>query len=94
MSTLLKAIASLRPGVDCADTDGTLEGLRWDTKGVTPPTQKDVDDEIAKQEAHGKRCAEYPSIGDQLDALWKGGKDADDMKAVIMAVKARNPVPK
>jgi hypothetical protein len=36
-----------------------------------------------------KRVAEYPSIGDQLDALWKGGDAAAEMLAIVQAVKAK-----
>jgi len=38
-----------------------------------------------------KRVAEYPSIGDQLDALWKGGDAAAEMLAKVQAVKAKYP---
>jgi hypothetical protein len=38
-----------------------------------------------------KRAAEYPSIGDQMDALWKGGDAAAEMLAQIQAVKAKYP---
>jgi hypothetical protein len=38
-----------------------------------------------------KRVAEYPSIGDQLDALWKGGDAQTEMLAKVMAVKAKYP---
>jgi hypothetical protein len=38
-----------------------------------------------------QRLAEYPSIGDQLDALWKGGAAAEEMLATVMAVKAKYP---
>jgi len=37
------------------------------------------------------RAAEYPSIGDQLDALWKGGDAATAMLAQVQAVKAKYP---
>ena len=37
------------------------------------------------------RAAAYPPIGDQLDALWKGGAAAEEMLAQIHAVKARHP---
>jgi hypothetical protein len=37
------------------------------------------------------RAAEYPPIGDQLDALWKGGVAAEEMLATVMAVKAKYP---
>lgn len=39
------------------------------------------------------RAAEYPLIGDQLDALWKGGDAAAEMLATVMAVKAKYPKP-
>jgi hypothetical protein len=38
-----------------------------------------------------KRVAEYPPIGDQLDALWKGGDAAAEMLATVQAVKAKYP---
>ena len=37
------------------------------------------------------RVKEYPSIGDQLDALWKGGDAAAEMLAKVQAVKAKYP---
>ena len=40
-----------------------------------------------------KRAAEYPSIGDQLDALWKGGEAAAEMLAKVQAVKTKYPKP-
>ena len=40
-----------------------------------------------------QRAAEYPPIGDQLDALWKGGDAAAEMLATVMAVKAKYPKP-
>jgi hypothetical protein len=54
-------------------------------------------DETAVQayiDAHAyiaKRQAEYPTIGDQLDALWKGGDAQTEMLAKVMAVKAKYP---
>ena len=54
-------------------------------------------DEAAVQaylDAHAyieKRVAEYPPIGDQLDALWKGGDAAAEMLAKVQAVKAKYP---
>lgn len=38
-----------------------------------------------------KRQSEYPSIGDQLDALWKGGDAAAEMLALVQAVKNKYP---
>lgn len=39
------------------------------------------------------RRFEYPPIGDQLDAMWKGGTEADEMLAKVQAVKAKYPKP-
>lgn len=40
-----------------------------------------------------QRRASYPKLTDQLDAFWKGGAEADSMRADILAVKARFPKP-
>jgi len=37
------------------------------------------------------RASEYPTIGDQLDALYHAGVFPDDMAAQIQAVKERYP---
>lgn len=42
---------------------------------------------------YAKRRAEYPAIGEQLDALWKGGDAAAAMLANIQAVKNKYPKP-
>jgi hypothetical protein len=42
---------------------------------------------------YAKRRAEYPSLADQLDALWKGGEAAAAMTAKIAEVKAKYPKP-
>ena len=43
------------------------------------------------QEYKAKRTAEYPPISDQLDALWKGGAEAEAMLAKVQAVKNKYP---
>jgi hypothetical protein len=40
-----------------------------------------------------QRRPEYPSLADQLDALWKGGQAVEEMKAKIEAVKHKYPKP-
>lgn len=40
---------------------------------------------------YAKRRAEYPSLADQLDAMWKGGEAAIAMTAKIAEVKAKYP---
>ena len=40
-----------------------------------------------------RRKEAYPPIGDQLDALWKGGDAAESMRQKILAVKDQYPKP-
>ena len=54
--------------------------------------------EITKlQAAHAatqyRRDRVYPPIGDQLDAIWKGGAAEAAMLAAVLAVKAKYPKP-
>ena len=38
-----------------------------------------------------KREAEYPKIGDQLDAIWKGWEAQEAMKKIIIWIKEKHP---
>jgi hypothetical protein len=60
--------------------------------------ENDVVAEVARLQAEydgleysRTRANEYPPIGDQLDALWKGGDDAAAMKVIVDKVKSDNP---
>ena len=46
---------------------------------------------VASKAYIDNRLAEYPSIGDQLDALFHAGVFPDDMAATIQAVKDKYP---
>jgi hypothetical protein len=46
---------------------------------------------VAAEAYKQQRASEYPPIGDQLDALWKGGDEAAAMLAKVQAVKAKYP---
>jgi len=83
----MKAIYALYPqtvktvGTDAFDKDGnqiTID-LTQVNAWVDPNAYK------------AKRVAEYPTIGDQLDALWKGGDAATEMLAKVQAVKTKYP---
>jgi hypothetical protein len=91
------ALQSLRPGAEWVVRGTEIEWL--DTK-QTQPTDAEIQAEITRLQAEydakayaRSRAAEYPAIGDQLDALWKGGAAAEDMLAAVMAVKSKYPKP-
>lgn len=74
--------------------------LVWRDTEQTRPTDAEINAEVARLQAEHERteyqrqrAAEYPPIGDQLDALWKGGDAATEMLALVQAVKSKHPKP-
>jgi hypothetical protein len=62
------------------------QGDVWDgTSFTTPPASEDT------RTYAEKRASEYPSIGDQLDALFHAGAFPAEMAAQIQAVKDKYP---
>jgi hypothetical protein len=93
--TKVDALFSLCPGAKW-----TLRGeeLEWVDTIQTKPTEEELQAEIIRlqtqydaNEYQRKRANEYPPIGDQLDALWKGGDAAAEMLAKVQAVKTKYP---
>jgi len=63
------------------DSDGNEVSIDMDSVNTHYESKKYVN----------KRKNEYPSIGDQLDALFHAGAFPDDMAAQIQAVKDKYP---
>ena len=83
-----KAIYALYPQVVTVD-DGTGA---FDKDGNSVAVNETLVAAWVDSEAYiAKRQSEYPPIGDQLDALWKGGDAAAEMLAKVQAVKAKYP---
>jgi hypothetical protein len=66
------------------------EEAEWDAREAKHAAQQAA---LAATEYQRQRAAEYPPIGDQLDALWKGGEVAAAMLAQVQAVKTKYPKP-
>jgi len=85
----------------CPDGDEALQAPPGFGYGLgDPPARMIPDTRLPDPGYAAKRAREYPSIGDQLDAIWKLvgslGTDATparDMLAKIEEVKARFPKP-
>lgn len=95
---ITKAIASLHPTASFSLVDEDFESLVWMSPNIPKPTLEAVQQEVARLEAEyiktqyaRNRAKEYPSIGDQLDALFHAGVFPADMAAVIQAVKDKYP---
>ena len=64
------------------------------------PEPTDAEIEAARPAAEAAHAATqyrrdrvYPPIGDQLDAMWKGGDAEIAMRKMVLAVKAQYPKP-
>jgi len=87
MIEFTQAIFKLNPSVV------TIRGdVAYDADGNEVAYDKSAVDAYVDAHAYiAKRASEYPPIGDQLDALWKGGAEAEAMLAKVQAVKAKYP---
>ena len=96
---IVEAVLSLRPGAQFSVNGDTYEGMWWsDENELPPPTEEEVNQEIEKlkleyqnNQYQRDRASEYPSIEDQLDALYHQGYDG--WKAIVDEVKNKYPKP-
>jgi hypothetical protein len=89
------ALQSLRPGAQWVLRGDDLE---WLDTNQTQPTEAEIAAEVTRLQTEydakayaRSRAAEYPAIGDQLDALFHAGVFPADMAAAIQAVKDKYP---
>ena len=91
-----------RVGAEIDAKEAEWAALTPKTREITDPmtgetTTVDIDkSEVVRPEIpdyYAKRRAEYPSVGEQLGAQWKGGDEAAAMQAQIQAVKDKYPKP-
>ena len=86
-----RAMRVLAPGADYVQRG---EAIEWNDVHISQPTDSELEQEIARQQSiayRDGRAAEYPPIGEQLDALFHAGVFPPDMAARIQAVKDKYP---
>ena len=82
----------------CFYVDGNTK-IEWsDDSPVSAKTEDEIKTASEEYDAHlvaiaykSARAEAYPPIGDQLDAIWKGGDDQAAMKVLVDKVKTDNP---
>ena len=83
-----EAVYALYPNVVSVDDS---EGAK-DVNGNSVTIDMDAVNAWVDPDAYkAQRASEYPTIGDQLDALYHAGVFPDDMAAQIQAVKDKYP---
>lgn len=94
--TLLEAAQKLRPGTTWNLRGNVLEQAQDSAPRVSIPTRDELVALVDSADYIDKRSAEYPPIGDQLDAIWKLLKDPKDLDGILVQkaiddVKAKYP---
>jgi hypothetical protein len=94
--------SAARLGAEIDAKEAAWAALNPKTRDIVDPmtgetTSVPIDkSEIVRPEIpdyYAKRRAEYPAIGEQLDAMWKGGDAMTAMQAKIQTVKQKYPKP-
>jgi len=95
---LARAISSLCPDSQFVVEDDEYDKIRWIVQPERIPTLEELQAEAARllqedqmNEYRAKRRVEYPSIGDQLDALFHAGVFPPEMAAKIQEIKNKYP---
>lgn len=96
-----QALKSLTPNAEWVlDNTDTYSGLKWLSPDIPKPSEDEIAQEIERLKAEyerteyqRQRAPEYPSIGDQLDALFHAGVFPPEMAAQIQAIKDKYPKP-
>lgn len=94
-----KALQDLYPGTQWAVSGTDYSTLHWADWNEQPkPSKKELDAKVKELELlweqtqyRRDRAKNYPSISDQLDALWKGGDAAGEMLKTVMDIKSKYP---
>lgn len=99
--TLQDVYGYMRPGQTIKthfNSDGSIASCEYEFEQEDPPTQEEIEtctkvifDHYEKTKHHFPRQISYPSIGDQLDALYHAGVFPEEMAAKIRAVKEAFP---
>lgn len=90
---ILEAVRKLRPGTAWNLRGNILEQAEDGTPRVAHPTSDEIQAVILAEAYKESRKVEYPSLEDQLDAIWKGEPHLTEMRSRILEVKQKYPKP-
>jgi hypothetical protein len=97
---LTDALLTLRPESSWSMTGDEYGNINWLDTENTCPSEAELQAEVVRLQAEYdaeyyqiQRAQAYPSIGDQLDALFHAGVFPPEMAAQLQAVKDLYPKP-
>ena len=99
--SIIDVYGFLRPGIPIVpefDESGNVISCKYEQEIDDHPTDEEIEDckklifdHYEKTKHRFPRMLEYPSIGDQLDALYHAGVFPEDMAEQIKQVKDKYP---
>ena len=93
-SDFIKALEYAAPGIGWSvGNERTFSNIKWDNpeEAITEEQFNLALEHVSSLSYKEQRAAEYPPIGDQLDALFHAGLFPEEMAAKIQEVKDRYP---
>ena len=89
---ILEAILLINPDAKACVYGSDIETctINW-LNGTTAISKEDIKAKISSMEYISKRQVEYPSIGDQLDMIYRAGQGGDEFQKAIKAIKDKYP---
>jgi hypothetical protein len=95
---IAQALKNLSPDGRWTIYNDEVTSIEWLSTEISKPTDAEIEAEVARLQAEydsqqyaRDRAAEYPAIGDQLDALFHAGVFPAEMAAQIQAIKDKYP---
>ena len=89
---IVKAILEINPNAEVIVKGDDVDScnIQW-VNGTAEISKSDIKAKMTAIAYVAKRQAEYPPIGDQLDALYHGGVFPKEMADLIKSVKDKYP---
>tara|TARA_R100000388_G_scaffold60324_1_gene44274 strand:+ start:512 stop:796 length:285 start_codon:yes stop_codon:yes gene_type:complete len=92
MIKILEAIEAINSNAKVVVRGNDIDSceIEW-LEGTSEISKEDIKAKISSMEYISKRQVEYPSIGDQLDMIYRAGQGGDEFQKAIKAIKDKYP---
>jgi len=97
MTNIIEAITSINPNAKVSVRGNDVKEITWleNTKPIAEADilakQKELQAEYDANKYQRDRAEAYPSIGDQLDMIYRAGQGGDEFQKAIKAIKDKYP---
>ena len=92
MIKILEAIEAINSNAKVVVRGNDIDNceIEW-LEGTSEISKTNIKAKISSMEYISKRQVEYPSIGEQLDMIYRAGQGGDEFQKAIKAIKDKYP---